>query len=225
MGTIAVVAGATGLVGKELIKLLIEDDTYLKVITLGRRTLDIVHPKLEQRIVDFTNLEEHANCFCDADVFCTLGTTMKQAGSKAAFYQVDYEYPLALGRIALNQGSNQFLIVTATGSNPKSLFFYNRVKGEVEQSLQNLDLPSLHIFRPSFLLGDRAEVRRGERFAQAIINGLSVVLPQSIHKRMAIHVRTVAKSMKNIALSRISGQHSYHSSQMDAIAQTKAIRQ
>jgi uncharacterized protein YbjT (DUF2867 family) len=222
MGTIAVVAGATGLVGKELVKLLIEDTTYLKVITLGRRTLDIQHPKLEQRIVDFTKLDEHAACFHDADVFCALGTTMKQAGSKEAFYQVDYEYPMALGRMALKHGANQFLIVTATGANPKSLFYYSRVKGEIEQSLRELGIPSLHIFRPSFLLGDRTEVRSRGQFAQSIINGLSVILPQSIHKRIAIHVQTVAQSMMNTAKNRTQGQHSYDSSQMDAIA--KAIR-
>lgn len=218
MGLTAVVAGATGLVGKQIVDLLLTNDKYVKVITLGRRKLDIQHPKLEQRIVDFNKLEEHADCFHEADVFCTLGTTIKQAGSKEAFYQVDYQYPLKLGQLAREQGANQFLIVTATGANAKSRVFYSRVKGEVEQSLMDLKLSSLHIFRPSFLLGDRVEVRFGERVAQAVINVISVILPKLIHKHLAIHVRTVARSMMNVAMSRTSGIHMYDSSQMDEIA-------
>ena len=114
------------------------------------------------------------------DVFCALGTTIKKAGSQAAFYTVDFTYPYALAQLALQQGANHFLMVTAHGANPKSKIFYNRVKGEVEQALQRLNYPRLTIFRPSILLGDRQEFRLGEAFAKPITSLFAWALPESL---------------------------------------------
>ncbi|WP_369426627.1 oxidoreductase [Paenibacillus ehimensis] len=162
----AIVAGSTGLVGRELVSLLLDHPAYDRVITLVRTSSGIRHPKLEQRVISFDRLaDESAVGFEGADVFCALGTTIKKAKTREQFRKVDYGYPMELGRLASASGAAQFLIVTAIGADKQSVFFYSRVKGETEDGLRALGLPSLHIFRPSLLLGEREEVRFGERMA------------------------------------------------------------
>jgi uncharacterized protein YbjT (DUF2867 family) len=150
----ALVAGASGLIGKQCLYELLAEKEYIKVIALVRKELTIKHPKLEQIQMDFDQLVSYTHMFQADDVFCCLGTTMKKAGSQENFKKVDYAYPMALAKAALNNGARQFLIVTALGADKKSSIFYNRVKGDVEESLQLLDYPALHIFRPSMLLGE-----------------------------------------------------------------------
>jgi uncharacterized protein YbjT (DUF2867 family) len=203
----AVVVGATGLVGKQLIQLLLEDLNYNKVVVLARRDLAVQHnDKLEQHILPFDQLTvaltEAEDVLTNAVVFCTLGTTIKKAGSQSAFRQVDYEYPMELGRMAKLQGAAKFLIVTAMGSDPNSRIFYNRVKGEVEQSLQELNLPELHIFRPSLLLGEREEVRLGERVATAAAPLMKLFLRGRLSKYKPITGRAVAAAMLAAAQQR-----------------------
>lgn len=199
----AVVAGATGLVGKELVRQLLEDEAYGSVVILVRRKTGLAHPKLTERIVDYRALaggDEQAVQALDlagADVFCALGTTIKKAGTQEAFREVDYDYPLALGRLAKEQGAARFLIVTAIGANPASRIFYSRVKGEVEEALRALNLPALDLFRPSLLLGKREEFRLGERLAALFMPWLSGLLG----KYRPVHGRTVAAAMIQAAKS------------------------
>lgn len=199
----AVVAGATGLVGKELVRQLLEDEAYGSVVILVRRKTGLAHPKLTESIVDYRALaggDEQAVQALDlagADVFCALGTTIKKAGTQEAFREVDYDYPLALGRLAKEQGAARFLIVTAIGANPASRIFYSRVKGEVEEALRALNLPALDLFRPSLLLGKREEFRLGERLAALFMPWLSGLLG----KYRPVHGRTVAAAMIQAAKS------------------------
>lgn len=223
----AVVAGATGMIGVQLVKLLLEDPAYGKVVVLTRREAGIPpHPKLDERIVSFGQLSSgfdgaDGDVLRGAVVFCTLGTTIKKAGSQGAFRQVDYEYPLELGRLAKTYGASQFLIVTAMGSDPDSRIFYNRVKGEVEQALKGLDLPSLRIFRPSLLLGERKEVRSGERIAAAMAPLLSVVLRGPLGKYKPIAGRAVAKAMiVSAARDAATGTIVYESDRIAVLANT-----
>jgi uncharacterized protein YbjT (DUF2867 family) len=190
-----------------LIQLLLEDLNYNKVVVLARRDLAVQHNrKLEQHILPFDQLTvaltEAEDVLTNAVVFCTLGTTIKKAGSQSAFRQVDYEYPMELGRMAKLQGAAKFLIVTAMGSDPNSRIFYNRVKGEVEQSLQELNLPELHIFRPSLLLGEREEVRLGERVATAAAPLMKLILRGRLSKYKPITGRAVAAAMLAAAQQR-----------------------
>lgn len=195
----ALIAGATGLIGSYLLPQLLKDSRYDKVIALTRKPLPISHPKLDVRIVTLDTLAEAASTLTADDWFCTLGTTIKQAGSQEAFRRVDYEYPMVLGQQAAASGGQQFLIVTAIGSSAASSIFYSRVKGEVERDLSKLSIPSLHLFRPSLLLGKREEYRRGDRWAGLLMKGINPLLRGSLRKYRAIQGEVVASAMINAA--------------------------
>jgi uncharacterized protein YbjT (DUF2867 family) len=210
----AVVAGATGLIGKELVQLLISEPAYVAVTLLVRRPTGITHPKIYEKILDFDNLEQAGIDLTGADVFCTLGTTIKKAGTQEAFRQVDYTYPLTLGRMAKTRGAKQFLIVTSMGASSSSRFFYNRVKGDIEEALRNLDLPALQIFRPSLLLGNRKEIRIGERIASAVSGILSPLFLGPLRKYCPIQAHAVAKTMINAAQNNPAGIQVYESDQI-----------
>ena len=167
----ALIAGATGLVGGELLKQLIASDAYHRIVVLSRRDLGLRtrHPKLRPVVVDFGRLERDHDDLRADHVFCTLGTTIAKAGSQAEFVKVDLDYPLRLARVTLGEGARHYSIVTALGSNPSSPFFYSRVKGEVEAELGHMGWPSLVIVRPSVIAGERAERRPAEKLSQALL--------------------------------------------------------
>ncbi len=213
----ALVLGATGLVGGEVIKLLLADETYQKVSVLVRRNLPLRHAKLEQHMVDFDQLSLHAGLFAVDDVYCCLGTTIRKAGSQEAFRKVDYTYPCEAARLALAQGVKQYLLVTALGADPKSGIFYNRVKGEVEAAIGQLGLYAFHIFRPSMLLGDRPEVRVGEQIGKVVVQAVGFLLIGSLKKYKGIHVTTVARAMRNVARKDTTGKHIYESDRIQVL--------
>jgi uncharacterized protein YbjT (DUF2867 family) len=133
------------------------------------------------------------------DVFCCLGTTIKKAGSQEAFRRVDYEYPLNVARLAAQWEDAHFLVVSSVGADAGSGVFYSRVKGELEKAVQALPLAGAHIFRPSLLLGERGEVRLGERMAAVAAKPLSLLLFGPLRKYRPIHARTVAQAMLRVA--------------------------
>lgn len=167
---IALVAGGTGLVGRECLRLLSNDEAVKQVRALVRRPLPAAcaGTRVRECIADFDRFGDHPGWFQVDWVFCTLGTTMRKAGSREAFRRVDYEYPLAIAKAAREGGASHFLVVSAMGADPGSRVFYNRVKGELELALRALDYPSLTIARPSLLLGDRDEWRLGEELAKRV---------------------------------------------------------
>lgn len=196
----ALVAGASGLVGGELLKQLLAAPEYTKITVLTRRPLSLpADPRLNQLVTDFAALGEHPEPFAADAVFCCLGTTIKKAGSQAAFRKVDYEYPLEMGRLAKAVGAKRFLIVTSMGADPRSAFFYSRVKGEVEAALQALELPGLTIFRPSLLLGQRQEKRMGEGVAQMLARPLGWLMVGPLRRYRPIAGATVARAMYRAA--------------------------
>ncbi|MGB8955302.1 MAG: oxidoreductase [Tumebacillaceae bacterium] len=195
----ALLLGASGLVGSSLLRLLLEGADYEKVTVFVRRELKLEHPKLVQRVVDFERLGEFSAEFRVDDVFCCLGTTIRKAGSQEAFRKVDFTYPVECAKLAKAEGAERFLIITAMGANARSGIFYNRVKGEVEEALMGLHLPSLHIFRPSLLLGERAEMRVGESIGIKLAPVLGAVLVGPLRKYRAIEGRVVAKAMYRVA--------------------------
>jgi uncharacterized protein YbjT (DUF2867 family) len=171
MGTVWVV-GATGLTGRETLTQLLASSEVSRVVAWVRRPSGLSHAKLIERVVDFERLEaafagENSGEPVDAAI-CCLGTTIKVAGSKERFRRVDHDYVLAFARAAKMAGARTFAVVTAMGSDPESAFFYNRVKGEVEEDLASLAFESLVIARPSLLIGERAEARLGERLMTPI---------------------------------------------------------
>lgn len=159
--------GATGLVGSECVRQLISDDSCSRVVALTRRSHDrfISSPKVEVHTVDFDKLTDYDGLFEVDQVICALGTTVRKTPSRDLYRRIDYEYPLTVARLAKHQGASHYLVVTAIGANAASRLFYNRLKGEVEDSLALLDYRSLTIARPSVLIGDRADARLSERIA------------------------------------------------------------
>lgn len=224
MGMTAIVAGGTGLVGRELIKLLLEDQAYTKVIALVRKNVQISHlrgnEKLVQVLTDYSNLEavieqsdmEHAH------VFCTLGTTIKKAGSQEQFRKVDLTYPMKLGQIASRGKADAFAIVTALGANRKSSIFYNRVKGEVEDGLRELKLRALYILRPSLILGDRDETRVGEKLGSVVSRAISPLMIGGLRTYRPIHAKTIATGLVKSAKSGQIGTHVLLSAQIAELA-------
>jgi uncharacterized protein YbjT (DUF2867 family) len=173
---------------------------------------------LQEIIFDFDNLQHYEQLPIADTVFCCLGTTIKKAGSQEAFKKVDYDYPLALAKTMRNKGAAHFLIVTALGSDAQSMFFYNRVKGELEEALIGLQFPSLSIFQPSLLLGERKEQRLGEDFAKFFMPLITPLLAGSLRKYRAIQAADVAKAMLKIAMQPASGLCRYPSDEIQEIA-------
>jgi uncharacterized protein YbjT (DUF2867 family) len=198
----ALVAGSTGLVGSQLLELLLSSEKYKTVIALTRRDVGIEHAKLIQVKADFSKLEVYKDELKADDVFCCLGTTMAKARSKEKFREVDYTYPVKLASVASTFGANQFLLVSALGADKNSSIYYNRVKGEVENEISKFNFRAVHIFRPSLLLGPRRENRSGEEAAKVVYKVFGFLIPA---KYKAIHSLTVAKAMLHHALQEQQG--------------------
>lgn len=207
----ALIAGATGLIGKQLLQLLLEDSSYEKVRAFTRKPLDIRHAKLENIVLDFDKLSEHAAELKADDVFCCLGTTIRIAKTKEAFRKVDYDYPLELARVSKTQGAAQYLLVSALGADKNSRIFYNKVKGEVEEAIGQISFLSFHIFRPSLLLGDRTEQRPGEGTATIFFKLFAFLIPA---KYKAINSRKVAKAMLTLAKENDPGFYFHESKEL-----------
>lgn len=201
MTRIALIAGSTGLIGNQLLLLLLEASEYDKVIALSRKPLDLNHPKLENVTLTIDQLDQLATLKAE-DVYCCLGTTIKQAKSKEAFRKVDFDYPIALAKMLKQNGAQQFLLVSALGANKNSSIFYNRVKGEVEEAVKQMGFAAFHIFRPSLLVGDRKEGRAGEEAAKVFYKFFGFLIPS---KYKSIESIKVARAMFQLAIKNLDG--------------------
>lgn len=199
MSRSALVAGATGLIGSHVLALLLADDVWTRVVTVGRRISSQKHQKLEQRVLDLGALETASELPHVDDVFCCLGTTIKQAGSQPAFRLVDHDFVVGLARAGLRAGATQFLVVSAIGADPESRVFYSRVKGETEAAIRKLPYQAIQIFRPSLLLGERPEFRLGERIATLGAPVMPALLFGRLRRYRPIQAATVARAMVTIA--------------------------
>ncbi len=210
----AFIAGASGLVGRECLKLLLE--RYDSVTALVRRPLDITHNRLTERRIDFDKLES-LELPPQAHVFCALGATIKKAGSKEAFMKVDFEYPFALARRAAAAGDARYILGSSVDADPKSRNFYLKTKGELEEAIRALSL-QLHVMRPSFLMGNRTESRSGEKLGIGAARALQFAMLGPLRKYRPIPAVTVARAMVAAALSPGAGHHIYHYDQIRALA-------
>lgn len=200
MAKIALIAGATGLVGGHLLDLLLEDENYTEVKVLSRRSLGGNDGKLKEIIIEnFDNLEKETSLLTADDYFCCLGTTIKKAGSKAAFKKVDFEYPASLAAIARENNANSYHIISAMGADSKSFIFYNKVKGEVEEAIKAMKLNKAFIYRPSFIEGERAEKRAGEKAALWFADKFDFIFSGPLKKYAAVHAKTIANAMLETA--------------------------
>lgn len=201
-------AGATGLTGRQLLALLLEDPGVAHVLAPTRHALP-AHAKLENPVGVVSHLAAQLHGPLDT-VFCCLGTTIRQAGSREAFRMIDYDLPLSLGRHALTLGASHYVVISALGADHASRVFYNRTKGELEVALQKQGWPRLTIVRPSLLLGARREFRLGEVLAAPF----SRVLPG---RWRGIEAATVARAMWRLASPPGSGVRIVESDELNEL--------
>ena len=203
----AIIAGASGLIGNQLLNYLVEHGDYSKIIVLVRRPIEQKSIKMEQVIVSYDNLILVGNKLKANDVFCCLGTTIKNAGSQEAFKKVDFNYCLNLANETYKNGSLNFYLISSLGANPNSNIFYNKVKGEIEQALKLIPFNSIFIFRPSILLGKRVEFRLGEKIMQLVLKPISFLMIGTLIRYAAIESALVAISMIKNAQKNKKGIH------------------
>lgn len=199
------VIGATGLVGREAIKALLAEEGCTSLLAVTRRPTGVRGAKFAEKVVDFEQLQSALAGERGDVAVCCLGTTLKQAGSQAQFRHIELDYTLAFARAARAGGVRHFLVVTALGANARSLAFYNRIKGELEQALTDMQFPALTILRPSLLIGDRAEARLGEKLAEPLMRllprGLRGIGVDHVGRALAAHAVRPAEG-KTVLLSK-----------------------
>lgn len=207
----ATLIGVTGLIGGYLLEELLKDDYFDTVRILVRRPIELTHPKLEKKLVDFTDAESFRLALEGSEVvFCAVGTTQKKVkGDKAAYRKVDYDIPVNADRFCKMTGCEKFILVSSVGANSKSNNFYLKLKGEVEDAVKATGLKSAHIMRPSMLLGDRKEFRLGEKIGKGLMKTFSFLIPS---KYKPIHGRDVAKAMIVSSKENASGSFVYEGS-------------
>ncbi|WP_134499673.1 NAD(P)H-binding protein [Microvirga pakistanensis] len=200
--TILMLVGATGLVGGSVLRQALDDTRVTRIVAPTRRELPS-HPKLENPVVDFEYLPADAAWWSVDGVICTLGSTMRKAGSQQAFRRVDHDFPLAVARLSRQHGARAFALNSATGADPGSRFFYNRVKGEVEDALREIGFLSLTIVRPSLIGGDREELRPAEFMAMRLLRLAERLLPRRY--RIVPHER-IARVLLEAAITAAPGE-------------------
>lgn len=196
MNKTAIVFGATGLVGKELVFELLEDQRFLKVKAVVRNPLPLSHSKLEQVILkDYSELDRIAPQLSADAYFCCIGTTIKRAGSQEAFRKIDFDIPVKIAKLAHSLQVPTLVVISSLGATVKTSNFYLRTKGEMEEAVQKEFSGNLKFMRPSLLLGHRAEFRFGERVAQIVMKPIGVLMFGPLSKYKGIHSWDVAKGM------------------------------
>lgn len=231
------IAGATGLVGSALLAQLLRDPACHSITVLARRPLGQIEADSERRaklrviIADFDRMWEALDDVSVDVVFCTLGTTIKTAGSREAFRKADYEYPLGLAEWAGHTGARHYLVISSMGASTSSSFFYSRVKGELEEQLALVPLESVRIFRPSLLLGARQSFRLGETIGAVVLKAVQWGLVGSLRPYRPIAGEAVAKAMRTAAKqamkeqameSNAGGQPAVYTYSSDRIAEMAA---
>jgi len=207
----ALLIGSTGLIGSHLLNLLLDSNDYLKVITFVKRDTGIKHKKLIQHLIDFDKQETYKELVVGDDFFCTIGTTIKKAGTKDAFRKVDFEYPRQFATFALQNKVKQFLIISSLSADTNSGNFYLKTKGEIQDFLKECNFESVSVLQPSLLLGERKEFRLGEKIGAFFMKTLSFLFLGNLKKYKPIEGKTVAKAMLVIGQTNNSGFKIYES--------------
>ncbi|MBN2807054.1 MAG: NAD(P)H-binding protein [Prolixibacteraceae bacterium] len=202
----ALVAGATGLVGKQLILELISNNEYQKIIVLSRRELAIKHPKLAVKLVSFDQLDDQEYKERIDVCFCALGTTQKKSG-RDGLTKVDFNYVIKLAQLAERSHIRRFIVVSSQGANANSNFFYMRTKGQMELALKKTSIPSIYIVRPSLITGDREEFRFGEEVGYYLYKAFQPMMNGRFRKLRAVSGLQIARCMIDLAENAQDGYH------------------
>jgi len=201
--------GSTGLIGTLLLDILIEDNDYHKINVVTRKPISLNHKKIKIHIIDFSDSKSYSQTLRNSQiVFASIGTTQsKVKGNKESYRKIDFDIIYNIAKACKKSNVENFSFVSSSGANIKSNNFYLNLKGEIENSILNLNLSSTSVFRPSLLLGKRKEKRYGEKIAQLIMPFLSFLMPS---KYKPIRAALIAKSMVNISKSIQPGFKIYH---------------
>ena len=216
MGKTANIIGATGLVGKQLVRQVIEHSDFSEVKIFVRKKTSINHPKLKEYIIDFEKPEEWANLVYGDVAFSTLGTTLKTAGSKEKQYMVDFTYQYRFAETASKNGIPSFVLVSSAGANAKSRVFYTRMKGELDKAVSILNFKKITILRPSILDGNRLEKRRTEKMSIHVMKLISRFI---FRKYRPIKDEIVAQAMIKASLCQEEKLKIYELDQIFALAE------
>ena len=216
----AVLIGASGLTGSFVLAELLREPTFEKVRVLVRKPLHFEHPKLEQCVVDFSDFADYQSQLgCGDTIFCCIGTTLSRVkGNQMEYRKIDFDIPVNAARFGMSAGFSHFCYVSSHLANSNSRFFYPRLKGETEEVLETFSYTGLHIFRPSFLTGERKETRIAERLGGGLMLLLSFLLPAA---SKPIKAQVVAKAMVQAAIGHEKGLHVYYYNEMQALAQKR----
>jgi len=216
----ALIAGATGLTGNFVLQLLLASENYKRVVAVTRKPLSLHHEKLFNPVIsDFSELYLHKKDLQADDVYCCTGTTIKVAGTKEIFRKADYNIPVDLAAITKANGAKQFLLISSLGANINSLFFYNRIKGEVEEELKKMNFMALKIFRPSLITGERKKVRKAEEISIKFFRQFNFIFSGPLKSYAPIAAATIAKAMVKTGAVLRAGTEIFESEKIKELAE------
>jgi len=196
----ALVIGATGLIGRNLVFELIKSPQFSKVTVLVRRNIEIKHDKLNQILLDFDELDKYKEAIVADTIFCCLGSTKSKTPDPILYKQIDFDYPLTVAKFAKQNGASHYLLVSSIGANVDSSVFYTKLKGEIEAAISEIGYKSFSIFRPSLLLGSRIESRPLETITQFLMRVLNPLFIGPLKLYKAINGTEVAKALLKKAI-------------------------
>ena len=210
----AIIIGASGLIGKELLTLLLNHQEFESIKVYVRKPLNIQHHKLTEIITDFSKIQELRNGIDGDVIFCCLGSTKSKTPNLNDYRKIDHDYPLFFAKEGLKNGLSQFHLISALGADAKSSNFYTKMKGETEDELKQLSIPSIYIYQPSFLTGNRTENRPLEKVVLFLMKLIDPLLLGGLKKYQSINAITVAKAMINESIKNKKGIFVHKSDQI-----------
>jgi uncharacterized protein YbjT (DUF2867 family) len=195
MAKTAIILGASGATGSELLKLLLHDDRYSKIKLFSRRPGLVNHPKIEEHIVNLFELENYSSDFTGDEVFCCIGTTKAKTPDRREYYETDFGIPANAALMSLKNHIHTYIVISAVGADADSGIFYNRIKGEMQDAVMGISIPSVHVLQPSLIVAERRENRLLEKLAALIMWLVNPLLFGNAAKYKSIKAYDVAKTM------------------------------
>ena len=214
----ALIFGASGLIGSELLKLTLNDPYFSSVTIIVRKKLSLSNTKLTQIISTFEELEENQDSLQGDIIFSCLGTTKSKTPDQKEYYKIDHDYPVLGSKIALKNGAKYIHLVSSLGSNISSSSSYLKMKGKIEDDISKLPFQGIHFYRPSLIIGERKENRPLEKFITLIFKIINPMLMGSMKKYRSIAATDIAKAMLSQAKKEIKGIHIYQSNIIKELA-------
>jgi len=214
----ALIFGASGLVGRELLKLILNDPFFSSVTIVVRKKLPLSNDKLTQIISTFEELKENRHSLVGDVLFSCLGSTKRKTPNPKEYYKIDHDYPVLGSKLALENGIRFIHIVSSIGSNNSSSNSYLKMKGETEEDISKLPFQGIHIYQPSLIIGKRNESRPLEKISESVFTLINPLLIGSLKKYRSILAKDIAKAMFNQSKKQIKGIHIYPSNIIKELA-------